>query len=376
MNLTNKIKYSTTQKIVIALSGGIDSIVLLHYFRKHNIRVIHINHNLSSNAINWQKFCHNYCLKLGINFKAIATHIEGKNNLEEKARTLRYQLLFANIADDELLFTAHHQSDQAETVILNLLRGSGTLGLSAMLMCGNKLHRPFLQTPKQQIKQYASKHNLEFVDDESNLDLKFRRNFIRHKVLPLIETKYPNAEKTLSRVADNNQQTQKLLEDLAKIDIDNYNITKDILLNITNLKKLPDHRIVNILFFHLKNLNFKTPSGAIIQQIINCLDAKKDAKVLIKWSDKFEIRSFAGFLYFLLIESSHECEILLDLRNKEGFNIKYKTNGLRIKFNHKNHSQSLKKIIQEHKIPPWEREKLKLYYIFDELVAIEKIGYL
>ena len=370
MNLANK-------KLVVALSGGVDSIALLHYYKKYNIRAIHINHNLSNNAQKWSNFCENFCENFKINLQVLCVNIDGNNNIEEKARNLRYQALFANLQKDEILLTAHHQDDQVETVLLNLFRGSGSSGLSAMPAIKGKHYRPFLDKNKQWIVDYALQHNLDYVIDESNFDNNFRRNFLRNEVLPLINTKYKNINKTLARFVDNQQQNLKLNIDLAKIDISNNNLVIGNNLNIDNLKKLKQHRIINIIYYHLTTLKLKPISSKVMQQVINAIYSKNDTKTLIKIK-QLEIRKFSNQLYFLtnLNNKDNDCILKDELKNINGFNIQFRKSGQRIKFTHKKHSQSLKKIIQAQKIPPWERDNLRLYYIFDELVAIEKIGFI
>jgi tRNA(Ile)-lysidine synthase len=364
------------KKLVVALSGGVDSVVLLHYLRDYNLRAIHINHNLSPYAHKWQGFCINFCQSLNIDLQIYQLNIDSTHNLEARARALRYQVLFANMTNDEILLTAHHQDDQAETVLLNLSRGAGVLGLSAMPEIKNRHYRPFLQFDKTWIYNYAKQYQLNYIEDESNLDNSFRRNFMRNQVLPLLKTNYPQITKSLNQVAIGQQNSLKLNDDLAKIDIQNHNLVQDGLLNVENLKQLADYRVFNIIYYHLRNLNFDLPSKKITRQIYNALFSADDAKVFISWA-KFCCRKFNGFLYFLTQDSTTEfCPIYDKLKNEPRLKIKYRQGGEYIKFKHKTHSQSLKKVLQEKKIPPWQRDKLRMYYLENELVAIEKIGFL
>jgi len=174
-DLANKDSSLVDKKIVVALSGGVDSVVLLHFLNKHypgNIRAIHINHNLSKYSKEWSSFCKNLCKKDNIKFKSIDIIIKKSSNIEENARKKRYLSLTSEILNDEILCTGHHQEDQAETFLLQLFRGSGVAGLASMpekkIINGSQLYRPFLNISKTQILDYASKNKLNWVEDDSN----------------------------------------------------------------------------------------------------------------------------------------------------------------------------------------------------------------
>jgi tRNA(Ile)-lysidine synthase len=382
-SLNIDLSHYKNKKLVLALSGGVDSVVLLHILKDFKVRAIHINHNINKDSKKWGIFCQNLCDDLNIELQTFSVVIDSNNNLEEKARKLRYQALFHNLKNDEILLTAHHKGDQAETFLLNLFRGSGSVGLAGMQKINsknnsknNQHHRPFLSVSKQKILKYATKHNLKNITDESNFDIKFRRNFIRQEVLPMLKNNYPSIENTLVKTTKIWQENVELLDDLAKIDIKTHNIIKNNLINIKNLKKLENKRIKNIIYYHLKNINFRPPSSKVMQNILTSIDAKIDSKVLVVWGG-FEMRIFQHNLYFLPKNKLvRNCEFFEELKNQTGFNIKFREYGQRIKFTNKAHSQSLKKLMQEKNIPPWERDNLRMYYIFDELIAIEKIGFI
>lgn len=374
MNLANK-------KLVVALSGGIDSVALLHYHQRFNLRAIHINHNLNVNCQKWEKFCQNLCDDLKIDLTVINIKLYAQGNIEKLARDKRYQELFENLKNDEILLTAHHQNDQAETVLLNLFRGSGVLGLGAMpilqeteYLSRKKHYRPFLDKPKQWIKDYTKLHNLVWIEDDSNTNTYFRRNFMRIEVLPMLAKKYNNLPKILSRVAKNQQQSFRLNNDLAQLDINNYQLLNNNLLNAKKLIQLENYRIINILRYHIYNLGYLQPNSKILQQILLLLNAKIDSKSLVCWGE-YQLRKYKDLLYFLTNKSyPKKCQLYEKYKNEFGFEIRYRINGQRIKFNNKTHSQSLKKIMQGFNIPPWERDNIRLYYIKNNLIAIEKIG--
>ena len=150
-NLANKDQFLVGKQIVVALSGGIDSVVLLDFLNKQhrgNVRAIHINHNLSKSSKEWSQFCEDLCNKNNIRFKSFNIYIDKSANLEESARKKRYLALTSELKKDEILCTAHHQDDQAETFLLQLFRGSGVAGLAAISQNKNlsdsELYRPFL----------------------------------------------------------------------------------------------------------------------------------------------------------------------------------------------------------------------------------------
>ena len=161
-DLANKDEYLTGKKIVVALSGGIDSVVLLHFLNKHypgNVRAVHINHNLSKHSDEWCSFCERICNSAKIEFKYISINIQNSSNIEENARKKRYLSLKSELRVGEILCTAHHQEDQAETFLLQLFRGSGVAGLASMpkikSIGDSELYRPFLNISKPFCNLYS-----------------------------------------------------------------------------------------------------------------------------------------------------------------------------------------------------------------------------
>ena len=383
-DLKTKDSYLKGKQIVLGLSGGIDSIVLLHYLHSHypkHLRAVHCNHHLSEYANSWVEFCQTLCKTLNIPFSSINLDIEKSSNLEENARKKRYFSLSCNIKENEILCTAHHQDDQAETLLLQLFRGSGVAGLASMPKekpLGKGIHyRPLLNIQKQQILDYAKQHHLNWIEDDSNNNTNFRRNYLRLDIIPQLSKVYKNLTNTLSRSAKHQSEALRLSRELADIDLQTNNIINNSgRLNINALKTLEIHRIKNILRHHLSLMNFLAPSDKVMDQIIDLLNAKEDAQPLVQW-DEFEIRRYQSELYFISAidnNNGQKCPIQSDLENLPNFSIRYRTEGQRIKLPGKTHSQSLKKVLQEAGIPPWERNSLKMYYIDDELRAMERLG--
>ena len=383
-NLKNKDPFLEDKNIVVALSGGIDSVVLLHYLYTHypdNCRAIHCNHHLSKHCVEWGEFCKDLCNKLSIPYSNVDIFIENGSNLEENARKKRYHALSSDLKENEVLCTAHHQNDQAETLLLQLFRGAGVAGLASMPKSkplGKGVHyRPMLNIKKSEIIQYTKDNHLSWVEDDSNTDTNFRRNFLRLDIIPKLEVAYKNLAKTLTRSAKHQSEALQLIQALAKIDIQAHQlINLNHQINIQKLTQLDTLRIKNIIRYHLSSLEFLAPSDKVMKQILDLLSAKEDANPLVSW-DQFEIRRFQGQLYFIDNKANQNedfCPYHAELKKLPNFSIRYRTEGQRIKLPGKKHSQSLKKILQEANIPPWERSSLKMYYIKDELRAMERLG--
>ncbi len=384
-DLKTKNSFLKNKKIVLGLSGGIDSVVLLHYLHTHyqnNLRVIHCNHHLSKYCDEWAVFCKNLCALLNIPYTNIDIKLLKASNIEDNARKNRYKSLYSNLLKEEILCTAHHQNDQAETLLLQLFRGSGLAGLASMPKSkpsGKGIHcRPMLNIKKSVILEYAKNNNLSWIEDDSNTNKNFRRNFLRLDIIPKLETVYKNLTGTLLRSANHQSEALRLTQDLAKIDIEKNKIISDGRLNVKYLMQLEYYRIKNIIRYYLNVLNFLAPSDKVMQQILGLLFAKEDANPLVGWGS-FEIRRYKNKLYFIntqITKNKDNCPYYDEFKNADNFSIRYRNEGQRIKLSGKKHSQSLKKVLQEADIPPWERKKLKMYYIENKLHAMERIGYM
>ena len=382
-DLANKDGYLTGKKIVVALSGGIDSVVLLHFLNKHypgNVRAVHINHNLSKYSDEWCAFCERICNSTKIEFKYISINIQNSSNIEENARKKRYLSLKSELRVGEILCTAHHQEDQAETFLLQLFRGSGVAGLASMpkikSIGDSELYRPFLNISKQKIVDYASKNHLKWIEDDSNLDTNFKRNLLRIEFLPKLSSAFNGLIKNVSRSAAHQAEALRLMQDLAELDIKNFELLVNNKIQVSSLIQLPKRRIVNVLRYYIANLGFLLPSNKVLNELISSLSAKTDANVILRWHH-YEVRRYNGELYFFdeHIESSNlPCPYYESLKNLPNFEIRFRLEGQRIKVKGKGHSQSLKKVLQESNIPPWERDKLRMYYVDGSLRAMETLG--
>ena len=382
-DLANKDPFLIDKNIVIALSGGIDSVVLLHFLNSHypgNIRAVHINHNLSKHSKDWSLFCKELCHKQDIEFKSIDINIKTSSNVEENARKKRYNSLKSELSKNEVLCTAHHQEDQSETFLLQLFRGSGVAGLASMpkmkSFADSFLYRPFLNISKQLIVDYATKYNLDWVEDDSNNNLNFKRNLLRLEFIPKLESGFEGVIKNISRSAYHQSEALKLINDLAEIDIEKFNLVINHKIQVLPLTKLPERRVANVLRYYIAQRGFLMPSNKVLTELISVLRAKDDAKVILKWH-LYEVRRYDNELYFFDGEpdrSNEDCPLFNKLKDQTNFTIRFRQDGQRVRLKGKKHSSSLKKILQSANIPPWERDKLRMYYINDTLVGMESIG--
>ena len=382
-DLANKDPFLIDKNIVIALSGGIDSVVLLHFLNSHypgNIRAVHINHNLSKHSKDWSLFCKELCHKQGIEFKSIDINIKTSSNVEENARKKRYNSLKSELSKNEVLCTAHHQEDQSETFLLQLFRGSGVAGLASMpkmkSFADAFLYRPFLNISKQLIVDYATKYNLDWVEDDSNINLNFKRNLLRLEFIPKLESGFEGVIKNISRSAYHQSEALKLINDLAEIDIEKFNLVINHKIQVLPLTELPERRVANVLRYYIAQRGFLMPSNKVLTEFISVLRAKDDAKVILKWH-LYEVRRYDNELYFFDGEpdrSNEDCPLFNKLKDQTNFTIRFRQDGQRVRLKGKKHSSSLKKILQSANIPPWERDKLRMYYINDTLVGMESIG--
>ncbi len=403
-------------KLVVGFSGGLDSCVLLHLLAEcrqtlpFQLQAHHVHHGLSPNADAWADFCRDICAKLDIPFRLSKVEINRKSGtgLEAAAREARYKALLASDAD--FICLAHHQDDQAETLLLQLARGAGVKGLAGMTGLNKKLLRPLLNVPRSALEAYAEQHQLAWIEDESNIDTKFDRNFMRHEVLPKLEKKYPAIRQTISRAAQHMAEADLLLDELAKMDVANcqsdHHDSRQLALQ--PLAALSAVRIKNALRWWLARHVCDVPSAAQLQQISQqLLHAKADASVEIKVAADLVLRRFHGRAYlvkhvpedagedarstFSLVWLGEKMIILPDqsrllfsekqgagidlrhLKTKE-LMIRYRQGGETIKPEQNRPTRRLNALLQAANIPPWQRERLPLLFVDADLALLPDIA--
>lgn len=214
----------------IAFSGGLDSTVLLHLLAelsRHQplppLSAVHVHHGLQAVAASWPGHCRQMCQILGVGFQVIDVQVRAEASLEQAARNARYAAFDAVLQTGEVLLTAQHRDDQAETLMFRLLRGAGVKGLAAMpshrpLGKGNLL-RPLLDEPRALLEAYALEQGLSWIEDPSNKDPHFSRNYLRNNVLPMLTARWPQALASMTRSAAHLAEAQGLLDELAMQDL-------------------------------------------------------------------------------------------------------------------------------------------------------------
>jgi len=408
----------SNKKIWIAYSGGLDSHVLLHALTElaqqsnapiqHNqLNAIHINHGWNKNAEQWSNHCGEICAKLNIPYKTIqvnARHETGESP-EACARAARYAAFAQFIQPGDYLLTAHHQDDQAETLLVQLFRGAGVTGLAAMpelAAFAQGWHlRPLLNINRADLLKYAEQHELKWIEDDSNNNEKYTRNYLRHNTLKDLQKRWPNVSATLTRVALHCAEAAELIALFAEEDLKNTQGSLPNTLSCQALLKLNPARQKNILRHWIKILNFPTPSTVQLHHILqDILHSKDDACPKVAW-DNIEIRRYQDNLFALVNEQQHDAKkiyewdlhsplnipnigvltaaltnnpgVQKDILSKGKLTIRFRQSGERCHPAGRQGSHPLKKLFQEWQVPPWERDQIPLLYCNDKLVAV--IGY-
>lgn len=282
---------SEGQTLVVGLSGGVDSLVLLHSLqeaaaeRRLTLACVHVHHALSPNADRWADHCQRVCAARGIplNVERVSVERGSVDGLEAAARRARHAV-FARTPGDWIVL-GHHRDDQAETLLFNLLRGTGLRGASAMAYQNGRLLRPLLDVGRDAIERCARERGLQWVEDESNADTRFSRNHLRHEVLAGLADRFPGSVANLAAAARRFGEAQALLDDLAVLDLGTHE--SDFPLDVTLLKSLPEQRARNVLRYLLHRRRVGTPSEErlreILRQLIDAAPDRHPAAVFGAW---------------------------------------------------------------------------------------------
>ena len=303
--------------IIVAYSGGVDSHVLLHAL--HNIRqevqlnfdlsVIHIHHGLSQFADQWQSHCEKVCATLDIEFQTANVNVQTvpRQSLEAQAREARYSKLIELAPANSHVVLAQHQDDQLETFLLQLKRGAGPKGLSAMNRAwvshcplqSNKqvrFYRPLLKITQLAILDYAQQHHLKWCEDESNQNTDFERNFLRHDVLPVLQHRWPEISRSVARSAALCAEQQGLLDEICAEKLKDIQASANSL-HLPALEALSQSWIHQLVRYWLCELGIRSPSLAVLNQLKpDVLDAAEDATPILQWQG-WQFRRFDQQLY-------------------------------------------------------------------------------
>ena len=411
---------------MVGLSGGVDSVVLLHLFSQlaprfsWQLTAIHVHHGISANADRWAAFCSTLCARL-----CIPLHIERvdiaplrAHGLEAAARRLRHAA-FANQPCDYVAL-AHHADDQVETLFLQLLRGAGVRGASAMPFIKRVsqspplkeegwgdvsrcpvLLRPLLSLTRQEILDYAALHDLEWIEDESNADEGYPRNFLRHRLLPLLSEKFPAYRETLTRSTRHFAEAAELLDDLARLDA--VKAMSADTLSVAALQTLSLPRAKNLLRYFLHQLGAPMPQVVQLDDMLHQLcGAREDAVVCISFGG-WQVRRYQGRVYgsralgefnrglvlpwsgedrlgwpatgsCVVFEHGAGQGISLAKLQRAPVTLRLRQGGESLRPSTNAATRTLKNLLQEHRIPPWQRDRLPLLYCGEELVCMPGVA--
>ena len=422
----------TGDHLTIALSGGVDSVVLLDLLvplasqMQLPLSAVHVNHGISPNADKWSGFCRNLCQSRNIPLEIAGVKVvRGPGaSLEAAAREERYRI-FRGLQTDYIVL-AQHLDDQAETLLLQLLRGAGVKGLSAMPVVRTvrkemseiasvnsipalegrpKLLRPLLDVSRREIEDYARARALQWITDESNDEISFDRNFLRHELFPLMEKRFPAYRTTFLRASRHMAEASALLDELAEVDSAQCAVPGK--LHVEDLRKLGFPRARNLLRYTLTQHAVVLPSTVKLEEILrqllsSCPDTKlhvvfgnteircfrdrvhiRKAQTIVQaipeacwhlvWrgEEQLPIPELGGTLRFT---RSMGAGIGLQKINEQPVTIRLRQGGERLRTDCKRPRRSLKNLLREASLPPWQRQRLPLIFSGEQLICVPGIG--
>ncbi|MEW5837883.1 MAG: tRNA lysidine(34) synthetase TilS [Pseudomonadota bacterium] len=400
------------RRLLLALSGGLDSSLLLYGLQElrqagelGRVEALHVHHGLQPDAEAWVAHVQDYCTRLDVPLQVLRVQVQraGGRGLEAAAREARYAALTRAMQAGDVLLTAHHQDDQAETFLLQLMRGAGVRGLSAMpaltplaLPDGVGWHlRPWLGVSRSSLHELALAHDVHWVDDPSNQDVRLARNSVRHSVMPALQAHWPQAAQTLARCAQRMATTEGLLFDLARLDLEQARTENAERLLLEPLRRLSLARLHNAIRAWLLELELPSPPEARLRELSRVLAAREDALPRLIWPGG-ELRRWRGALYAMTGGQSDELawpgrcwkgneplhipELGLRLYAQpslgRGLRASLFAQGVRVCVRHADSLPpaasrvSLGKRLQELGVPPWRRGRIPLLFHGDELLQI------
>ncbi len=404
-HLFDKLGLNSQKNFYVAFSGGKDSTALLHLLvsiRKQygfSLTALHVNHNLNDDSNNWVKHCKQVCSQMGVEIKQASVNLSDRSELN--ARIARYRWFREQIERDSYLFTGHHGDDRAETLLFNLMRGSGSRGLSSLRSVtpfyGSKLVRPLLNMSQQQVSEYIDAHKLSWVDDPSNEELYYMRNRIRHQVLPAMTEFRPDAIQNIVRAANNLEQENNLLREIAIADLvevrehAKHPIDNSYAICYKDFVHMSVARQSNLVRFWLQSLNLHTPSKRLLDALLNTFVSNPSSTMQLQESGS-QFRFYRGYMYVMPAFDDVEVMPIIDWQNIDQpidlferkirvgatnklIDLLRKQNSSLVRLSSRphivnpkalqGHSLNLKKWLHEAGIPPWRRQSVPLLTIRD-----------
>lgn len=380
----------------VAYSGGLDSTVLLHLARVArlpNLFALHVHHGLQAVADDWARHCELRCAEWGVPFKVLRVAVDADHpqGPEAAAREARYAALSAALPEGALLLTAHHARDQAETVLLRLLRGTGVAGLAAMPPMGHTpqgrmLWRPLLATPREALIDYAQREGLRWLDDPHNADPRYSRSWLRAEVMPLLRERWPAVDAQLARTARLAAETASLLDTLADERLSPLRLASGAL-SVPGLLALPAAERALVLRRWLHQLALPMPYADTLERLESeVLRAAPDAEPLLCWPGA-ECRRYRDALFAGPPLPELPEDLTLDWDGREqlqlpqglgtlsatepcAMQVRFGVGGLHLKPAGQTHHKSLKQLCQAAGIPPWWRRRLPTVFVERTVVSV------
>tara|TARA_R110001592_G_scaffold363371_1_gene685571 strand:- start:189315 stop:190679 length:1365 start_codon:yes stop_codon:yes gene_type:complete len=394
----------------VGFSGGVDSTVLLHLLQRwcesHTLApplsAIHVNHGLQAASDSWQTHCESVCRQLEVPLVCLRADVRaGSRGLEAAARDARYSLFGAQLRADDVLFLAHHADDQVETFFLRLLRGAGVQGLAAIpagrpLGCG-RLQRPLLQTPRQALEDYAACHELRCVEDPSNSNIAMDRNFLRAEVLPLLARRWPGYRQTVARASEHIAAAAGQIAEMVSMPATLFSSMGDPGIALSHFDTPSTQASALVLRHWLQGQGLPPPDQSTLAEFLRQLTQVTQQSRPRLHCSAYTLQRYRGGIYLLpgtvedlpataLPVSTGEVVSLpaslgrfwLEPAATEGIRLgptdqlelAWRQGGERCRLRGRPGSASLKKLLQEHDIPPWWRDRVPLLYLEGELLAV------
>ncbi len=409
-DVLRRLGLSSATPLKIAFSGGLDSCVLLHGLCQSRdalewrLHALHVDHGLHVHSADWAKQAQQTCERLSVpcTVERVQVTQAGGHGVEAAARRARYAALARHVGPGEVLLTAHQADDQAETVLLQLLRGAGVHGLAAMPAImpfhAGRLARPLLDFTRVQLAAYAAQENLPWIEDTSNSDLRFSRNYLRHRVFPLLEAHWPGAARRMTRSAGVAAEAVELLDELAQSDWNGCHGTEPDALSVSALRRLPVPRCRNLLRYWLRRRGFQAPSAMHLDQVLaQVMRDPRSNQATIRWPG-IEVCRYRDELTARVPRGDADAAWSMAWRLTEPLEIpgvgrlraepargdglsreriaqmpltvRLRRGGEICRLPGRAHHHKLKKLLQEAGVPPWERKRLPLVYADGDLAAI------
>jgi tRNA(Ile)-lysidine synthase len=398
------------RRFIVAYSGGLDSTVLLHALTRLRapanivVEVAHVHHGLHTEADRWLEHCAGVCKRLDVPCRVfwVDAHPKAGESPEAAARAARYDVLRSLVRAGTCLITAHHGDDQSETVLLQLLRGSGSEGLAAMPFVAefaDGYHmRPLLEHSRTDLLRYAQDHDLDWIEDPSNFDVDYDRNFVRRELFPLLRRRWPSVAQTLCRVARIQAESCELAFALGEIDRGTADGSRPGTLSVNALKRFSNARRNNLLRHWIRERSLPVLTSRQLARVgPDLLASRPDSTPCLRWAGG-EMRRYRDDLYALSPLPSHDPSRIyswiperdlslphLGLRltndkmklqglqvssSEERVEVRFRRGGERCRRKGRRHCHALKKLFQEAGIPPWERDRIPLVYVNDQLILV------